>query len=657
MCGIAGVVDFRGSGQNDLVNACSRMKEALAHRGPDDSGVFHWQDGGMEVGLVHTRLSIIDLSPSGHQPMANEDGSVQVVFNGEIYNYQDLRPVLLQKGHRFISTSDTEVILHLYEERREQVLQDLRGMFAVALWDQRDRSLLLARDRLGIKPLYYQWDGSTLIFASEVRAIVQSGLSSGEIDPESVMLYLKTGSVPSPKTICRGILSLNPGHYLLLKDGRVEVREYWSLVECMREEPLALSRGDAVQMIRGQLLDGMKRHLVADVPVGIFLSGGVDSSALVSLAARVGHSKLKTVTAVFDDDPLDESRFAKAVAEKFGTDHVEVRITTDQIESMWDFFFDAMDQPTCDGFNTYLVAWAAKQAGLKVCLSGLGGDEMFGGYPSFRSVPRLYGLFHGLGPLARGVGRLASLFPGDKVGRLADMGRRVSLENVYLNTRAMFPDRRIAELLGRSVDDVDFSRHMVKGISRIRDPYRRVSTMELAVYMANQLLRDSDVFSMAHPVEIRVPFVDRVLLEHLVQVPSEYLAAGRYNKQFLIDAAGDLPEEVYSRPKMGFTLPFERWLKGQLKDVVAQSILACDMIHRPGAARVLGDYHAGRLHWSRIWTLYVLKRHVDALRMRQKSGRREENRPPLRDYCAARENAAGGEVVGGSTGASRTRAS
>ena len=611
MCGIAGIVCLDGSCVR-VEPACARMRDALAHRGPDDSGLFSWREGAMQVGLVHTRLSIIDLSPSGHQPMANEDGSIQLVFNGEIYNYRDLRPALLQRGHRLTSTSDSEVILHSYEDRREEALGDLRGMFAFALWDQKDRSLLLARDRLGIKPLYYQWDGSSLVFASEARAIVQSGLSSGQVDPEAVMLYLKAGFIPSPKTIYSGITSLNPGHWLRLKDGRVQVGEYWSLVDCLKTEPGLASRQEAVRTVREQLYGSVERHLIADVPVGVFLSGGVDSSSLVSLATRTGHTRIRTLTAVFDNDPLDESGYARRVAGRFGTEHTEVRVSSDQQDSLMHGFFQAMDQPTCDGFNTYLVSWAARQAGLKVCLSGLGADELFGGYPSFRRVPRLYHFLKHFGPVAAGIGRSGSLIPGDRCGRLADMCRSVSFENTYVGCRAIFPNRTISRLLDRPVDGYDFTQYLLAGTSAIRDLYRRVSSLELSAYMANQLLRDSDVFGMAHGLEIRVPFIDRMFLEHLARVPVGYLMDGRRHKQLLIDAVGDLPPEAYNRPKMGFTLPFQRWLNGQLKDEVTQEIRNSGVFHRPAAAKVLDEYYAGRLHWSRVWTLYVLSRCVGA---------------------------------------------
>ena len=376
MCGIAGLIRSEGLAPDD-VGVVRRMTAGQIHRGPDADGIF----SDTRVALGHRRLSIIDVSTSAAQPMSNEDGRVWLTYNGEIYNHRELRSELLARGHQFRSQSDTEVIVHGYEEWGiEGILERLRGMFAFGLYDSR-RGLILGRDRMGIKPLYYFAPPGALLFASEVKALAASGMVPNEREPEAMAGFLLAGSVPAPLTITKGVLCLPAGHYLVWKEGRIELRKYWDL----KFEPADPS-GRAAGDLRAELEDTVARHLISDVPLGVFLSGGVDSAALVALARRVGPSELKTLTVVFNEQEFSEGSAAGKIAKHFHTKHQEVLVTENDFRRELPAVLAAMDQPTNDGVNTYFVSKAAREAGLTVVLSGLGGDEVFWGYRHYRRL-------------------------------------------------------------------------------------------------------------------------------------------------------------------------------------------------------------------------------------------------------------------------------
>jgi len=606
MCGIAGVLTYKDPG-SDIRESMARAAGSLTHRGPDDSGVFCGKDERCRIALIHTRLSIIDLSPLAHQPMFNEDNSLVLVCNGEIYNCEELRKELLNKGHTFRSKSDNEVIIHLYEEKQEALLEDLRGMFAFCLWDKNKKKLFVARDHLGIKPLYYFWDGSTFIFASEVKAIADTGLFEKQLDRESLALYLKFGSIPSPKTIYKNVFSLVPANCLTIKNQKMSKRRYWNLTEWFVDDRIGFaSEEEAVSLLRTQLHDSVTKHLISDVPVGVFLSGGVDSSSIVSLAREVSNNHIKTISAVFPDTSYDESKFAGQIAATFNTEHIEVNIPKDDLKSHIDCFLTSLDQPTIDGLNTYLVAWAAKQAGLKVCLSGLGGDELFGGYPSFWQVPRIYNYLRIADniKMPQYILSLATRISGhNKTARLSDMfSPQFSFDNTYLNYRGIFSNNEICQLLGcRSLPDC--SEYLSESTHEVDSALDKVSILEMSFYMANQLLRDNDVFGMHHSVEIRVPFVDRKLLEFSARVPNRYKYQKNPNKHFLIKAVGNLPREIYQRPKKGFTLPLDIWMKGHLKGYTEDCISKASFLDKHILRNFWNRYNNGHLHWSKIWAL------------------------------------------------------
>jgi asparagine synthase (glutamine-hydrolysing) len=602
MCGIIGVVSKENLTGEAIINQGLSL---LKHRGPDDQGFFKEENQDLGVYLGHTRFSIIDLSSAGHQPMVNEDGSIWLICNGEIYNYQELRKKLKQKGHRFRSDSDSEVLLHLYEEKGPKVLDELRGMFAFCLWDRRKKILLAARDPLGIKPLYYHWNGSTLVLASEAKTIFLSGLVKNKIDEKAIIPYLKFGSLPCPRTIYEGIKCLEPGHSLIWQNNVLTKEQYWSLSHAFKKEKLDVNESQALDIVRNELKDCLEKHLIADVPLGVFLSGGIDSSAIVSLAAKLLDRELNTLSVVFPDTRYDESKFAQKVGERYRTKHQEIRILDKELVGLVENFLAAMDQPTIDGLNTYLVSLSAKRAGLKVCLSGLGGDELFGGYPSFRRLPNIYVFFKTLG-WSRKAFQVLRIVGNSKLDRLLDGLDPFSLKNLYLNYRAIFSNKEISLLLGKDVSKFDFTGYLRQDVLEVEGVREKISVLELSSYLANQLLRDSDVFSMVHPVEIRVPFVDQKLIERLARIPAKYKYQTKPNKAFLIKVAGDLPREIYQRPKKGFTLPLELWMRNELKALVETTLGSSHGLNQSFVRKIMNGFYANRIHWSKPWSLFIL---------------------------------------------------
>ena len=565
MCGIAGVLTERAEAAV-LVPAVSRMLAAMRHRGPDDEGT--WKAASGHAAFAHTRLSIIDLSAAGHQPMSSVNGRFTITFNGEIYNHRELRRSLEQRGIGFTSQTDTEVILQGYAADGLSSISRLRGMFAFAIWDDHERVCVLARDPFGIKPLYYHDSGGRLTFASEVRSLLASGLVPAELDPTGLYGYFSTGSVPEPGTLLRGVTCLEPGSHAVWRDGRLSHQRYWNI--CFNEAREDASAGES--RVRAALVDSIDRHFVSDVPVGVFLSGGIDSSAIVALARARSDGELRTFSMSFPESSLDEGPDARRTAQHFKTIHHDWALDGATARQLFDEFLCGVDQPSIDGFNTFTVCRLARQHGTKVVLSGLGGDELFGGYPSFRNVPRLASLrrlAHFSGPLGAAATRLAGEVGGSRFRRLNDLlSSPASLENAYAVFRGIY-SREEAHIL-----TAHYTGHRPAidggGARSATDPTAQdgISRLELTRYMRNQLLRDSDVMSMASGVELRVPFIDSVLFDALAQVPAhQRLQRG---KALLIRAVPELPSWVINRPKRGFTLPIEQWLQGDWAGSISQ---------------------------------------------------------------------------------------
>lgn len=611
VCGIAGIINAPGAAE-----AVARMTDCMAHRGPDDSGLRRLTDaGGNVVGaLGHRRLSILDLSEAGSQPMVRSERFV-LVLNGEIYNFRELRRELEAAGVAFASQSDTEVILAGWERHGPEFIVRLRGMFAIAIWDQRSGRGWLARDQFGIKPLYFASRSGSLIFASELRAVLSSGLVAKVLDPAAVSSYLQWGSVAEPATMVRGVRALEPGTVIevQVRGGELSVGMPHRFAQPFVPHvgPLERSPGRARAMVREALRDSVAHHLISDVPVGLFLSGGIDSSAVVALAAEVSAGKaLDTFTVTFAEARFNEASFARAVSKRFGTRHHEVPLSrTDLLEAL-PAAFASLDQPTLDGVNTYVVSRAVRQQGIKVVLSGLGGDEIFAGYPSFSRAARLTGVWKHSGILRRVAAAVAGN-GGTRTAKVAMMMREDDPAlAAYLASRALFAGPRLRALGG--TEGGTAVPHPPPGLPVLQ----RVSWYELTGYMRNTLLRDSDVFSMAHHLELRVPFVDREVAAAAAGIDDSLKLRKGVTKPLLVDALGDLlPPEVWDRPKQGFTLPFDEWMRTSLREDVHLTLNDARRVERvglraEGVAEAWQAFLAGTsgVTWSRPWALYTLVR-------------------------------------------------
>lgn len=562
MCGFGGY--FRAQApEGDTLPMLRRMLARLAHRGPDGDGC--WIDSHGGAGLAHARLAIIDLSADAGQPMVSPDGRYTLAFNGEIYNYEALRAQLLRDGLQLRTHSDTETLLHLLIREGPAALTRLRGMFAFAFWDSSARRGLLARDGLGIKPLYVHHAPDGLNFASELRALLGSGEVPFELDPRAVAGFFATGSVPEPLSPVAGVRVLPAGHFLEWHAQGERMLPFW---EARFPEPQVNSREAAVALTSGALENSFAAHQVSDVPVGLFLSGGIDSSALLGLAHRAGVSAgLDTFSISVDDRSLDEGSVAAATARRFRTRHSVLRVDRSVAREGLQAHLEAMDVPSVDGFNTWLVSRLARAHGMKVVLSGLGGDEIFGGYPSFRFVPRLVRAVRTL--QVSGLHRpLASLLArqqqSPRMQRVAAMlAGDASLASLHASYRGIFAPPQVRQLVEHFVPGVNGSGNA----PRMADPEApdardAVSLLELAGYMRNQLLRDSDVMSMAHGLELRLPFVDTMLFDSLSPIDANVrLARG---KRLLTAAVPEIPQEVLLAPKRGFRLPYSAWFNDYL---------------------------------------------------------------------------------------------
>jgi asparagine synthase (glutamine-hydrolysing) len=590
MCGIAGILTHHSDREN-LEILIQRMQKALQHRGPDDRGIFIAPD--RQAAIAHTRLAILDLSSAGHQPMSTSDGRYWITFNGEIYNFQQLRQTLMGQGETFYSQTDTEVILKLYQRLGSDCVQSLRGMFAFAIWDDLEKTCFLARDPLGIKPLYYWQSGSTLVFASELKSILATQLPSRCLSVDGLYGYLTSGSVPEPHTMIEGIYCLEAGHRLHWHAGVLSQQCYWS----MDFTPAAIAQPEAIQIVRDALVDSVQHHFVSDVPVGIFLSGGIDSTAVVALAQQTQTQDLRTYSIAFEEPEWNEGDVASKVAHTFGTDHTEYKITASLGRELFPRYLAALDQPSIDGFNTFCVSQLARKDGTKVVLSGLGGDELFGGYQSFQKVPQMVRLsqqLQAVRPLSKAIGMgLESWGTSPRVKRLGNwLQHSPTSTAAYCSLRGIFTHREACAIAQQYLPRQTFpkrgDRHPSLNFSSLED---EVSWLEINCYMRNQLLRDNDTMSMFCGLELRVPFVDRAVIEAIASIPSSLrLSPG---KQLLIDAVPELPSWIVNRPKKPFAFPFERWLAGEWHDLLP------DFEHNHKKIPLK--------NWSRRWSLSILQ--------------------------------------------------
>lgn len=594
MCGIAGVY-FKQGNKDKIASAVQWMNEIQSRRGPDGEGI--WAGEGIVLG--HRRLSIIDLSSLGAQPMSDERGELHISFNGEIYNFLELRDELSKKGHRFRSKTDTEVILTAYKEWGANSFVKLRGMFAFALWDKEKNELYLARDHYGIKPLYYYAKNGVVAFASTVKALEGSGLVPTEKNLDATVGFLLFGSVPQPLTTLKDVVALPAGSYLKVRsDGNMKLVPYYDMLDPFKKKS-SDDFGAAVEKVRALLQDSVSHHLISDAPLGVFLSGGLDSSALAALAAGNREKPIATLSVVFHEAEFSEKNYQQMVSERIKSDHHEILVAENDYFDILPEIFEAMDQPTIDGANTFFVSWAAKRAGLKVVLSGLGSDELFMGYASFKSAPYLRALrsMPGLAPY------LFSLLRG-KYGKLSHLSHKDPL-HFYLSYRGLRTMREVRELSGmsergvaQSVERMVAARNLPGEIFDL-DAEDLLSYLELQVYLQNQLLKDTDFMSMHHSIEVRVPFLDKPLVEYMASLPPKIKMHGKEIKPLLVGAMRDmLPDEIFTRKKMGFTFPFEKWLKNAPPEMTNGLLTNDQMI----------KFKSGKVHWSQLWSLMVARK-------------------------------------------------
>ncbi len=631
MCGIFGIVGQNASIAEGLLE---RATQSLAHRGPDDSGTILLRDsvpGPVEIGLGNRRLAILDLSPLAHQPMHDAETDNWIVYNGEIYNFRDVRAELEQLGTSFVSHSDTEVLLRAYARWGEECLARFRGMFAFAIWDARRHSLLIARDPMGIKPLYYAQSGSYFLFASEVRTLLGTGLVPCRIDPAGLINYLTFGSAYDPLTPVEGLRALPPGHTLTWEDGKLRLSPYWDLVnqETRGEPPVSLSTENenlAVTQLRPLLEESVRMQLVSDVPVGVFLSGGIDSSALVSILRRGGVTP-STFSIVFREAEFSEAEHSRAIARAFRTDHHEITVSQEDARAAIPEALRAMDLPTMDGINTYFVSRETRAAGVKVALSGLGGDEVFAGYSSFRTVPRMERFARFWKNVPRQVrGSLASAFTAllaenDRNRKLASLARdNGRVLHPYFLSRMLFTPRQ-RDLLFPGADAATAEAAAASQCDRLQrslplDAVNRVSYLESRCYMLNTLLRDADFMSMSQGLEVRVPLIDHQLAKAVLSLPGGWKLNGTPKKLLVEALGGSLPDQVVHRPKRGFTLPFEHWMRQELRSEIEPVLAAKHISDGPlggwldgnQVQQIWKDFLRGAVSWTRPWALYVLQR-------------------------------------------------
>jgi len=572
MCGIAAIYSYHPVAPEIDRKELVCIRDYMTSRGPDGKGMWCSEDS--RVGLAHRRLSIIDLSDKASQPMISDCGNLVISFNGEIYNYRELKKQLENKGHVFQSNSDTEVLLHLYKEKGEAVVYEIRGMFAFALWDGRKGALLLARDPYGIKPLYYADDGGVVRIASQVKALLAGGKVSKMPELAGEVGFFLLGSVPEPYTLFQEIRALPAGSIMWVdENGTSQPKQYFSIAKVWCDAVQnPLHTADAQAYIKEALLDSVKHHLVADVPVGVFLSAGIDSGSIAGLVRDTGYQDIRSVTlgfTAFQGKHQDETVLAQEVAEYYGTHHTLRMVDEPEFRSLLPDIFEAMDQPSIDGINTYLVSKAAAEKGWKVALSGVGGDELFGGYSSFRDIPRwvstlfLPSFIPFLGEVLRlTLSTLKGIHP--KMASVIKYGG--TYEGAYLLKRGLFLPEELPQVMDADKATTGMKRlgklGMIKNTLRpkSKNAYASIATLEASIYMRNQLLRDYDWASMAHSLEIRTPLVDGALLKRLV---STLIAlGGNQGKKPLSDSPGKvLPHVVQKRAKSGFTVPIDKWLQ------------------------------------------------------------------------------------------------
>lgn len=606
MCGISGIIGIPNNHQ--MIEA---MCSAMQHRGPDATGTFVEND----VALGHVRLSIIDLSNGANQPFNDNDNRYVMVFNGEIYNYEHVRK---QIDYNWRTHSDTEVILAAYIKWGKDCLKYLNGMFAFAIWDKVDKTLFMARDRVGIKPFYYALIDNVLIFGSEIRTLLSTNLIERKIDHLGLYEYLNRIAVKTPRTILKDIFQLLPGHYAEFKEGKFTSTAYWNLLKPIQK----VNVPENFEIAKIKTLDlfeqSIKRRMVADVKVGAFLSGGIDSSAVVAAMARNSANPVQTFSIIFDEKEFDESEYARMIAEKYNTNHTEIKLRPEMLIEELPNFFKDMDSPTVDGINTYLVSKLVKQTGIKVVLTGLGGDELFAGYKNFsrwanyKKKQWLYENF-----ITKSALKIVSLFYKNRaIMKILDLqsSGKVGLAEFYNNSRSIYLKKELEELLDKpkGADDnnwIDLKSDVFKTVPTLS----QYSIGEMSNYTLDILIKDTDQMSMAWALEVREPFFDYEFIEYILGVPDAFKYDKETPKHLFVKALGNyIPSEIVYRPKKGFSFPWDYWMRNELKGYCEEAINGLEnrKLFKPDSLKKYWNKFLSNdktITWSHIWAFVVLE--------------------------------------------------
>lgn len=613
MCGISGIFYFQKNDQGQ--EPIKKMTDSLSHRGPDADGIYDQHP----VQLGHRRLAIIDLDTNSDQPFYSHNKRYVMVFNGEVYNFKKLKQELSE--YTFETDSDTEVVIAAYQKWGKSCVEKLEGMFAFAVLDKESNELFIARDRLGIKPLYYHQTDDYFLFSSEIRSLLNSDLLPRRINKTALSDYLRYQTVHTPDTLIEGVKQLHPGSFINLNEDDIQIRSYWKAEEQFSQANYS-DPNKTKEAIKNTFFQAVEKRLVADVPYGAFLSGGIDSSAIVAAMSEVGKGSINSFSVVFDETEFSEEKYANLVAEKFKTNHQNIRLNGQDLLNDIPNALSAMDHPSGDGINTYIVSKATKSAGITVALSGLGGDELFSGYPIFRQAQELNGK-KWLQSWPKGIRKFGGKLnewrsPSVKSLKMTEILSLdyYELEHFYPISRQLYFDHELKKILKSPLQP-----NKVKAIAMEKVAYQtagyelnqqsRVSVLEFSTYMQNVLLRDADQMSMAHALEIRVPFLDHKLVELALNIPEEQKLRN-YPKSLFVESLGELlPKEVYERKKMGFVLPWDQWLKKDLRKVVEDQLLFLSSTQLFNAEIIQGHWKdflnsSPKMNWVKIWSLVVL---------------------------------------------------
>jgi len=613
MCGINGIFKFSGIDYSKTL--IQNMNETMAHRGPDADQVYC--DKFVHFG--HRRLSIIDTDERSNQPFVSEDQRFVLIFNGEIYNFRTLKSSL--PDYNFVTDSDTELVLAAFMKWGDQCVKHFNGMFAFAVWDTEKQSLFIARDRMGIKPLYYALDEHQIIFSSSVKSILSTGLVKRQLNRESIVDYLRFQTVHAPQTIIKNIYSLMPGEFMVLNEENQNIKSYWSPLE--NYQIVKPNRPEIITNIQDKLSESVERRLMSDVPFGAFLSGGIDSSIIVALMAQKHQQKVSTFSVVFDEDEFSEAKYARQIADRYATNHHEIKLSVDEFKDLIPEGLAFLDHPSGDGLNTYVVSKKTKASGITMALSGLGGDELFGGYSIFNQIPQIQSkkwLSSFPNYARKQFGNAYDFIKKDVAsGKIKALLKQeyFDTEYIYQFYRQVLMDDQVNSVLNyknlplnKSFEIAhDLVGYNTKGWAL--PTLSRISVAEFSTYMTNVLLRDSDQMSMASALEVRVPFLDHELVEYVLGIPDS-IKKPISPKKLLVDAFADIiPKEIYNREKMGFVLPYEKWMRTELKsfcEANLNNLKRLAIFNDSGLDQLWKKFikHDKKVTWSRIWPLVVL---------------------------------------------------